>query len=102
MKPGACLVNVARADVVDRAALLDALASGHLGGLGLDPQYDEPARPDEPLVGFDNVVLTPRVAAQPRFNALDDIEDLIAGLARALGPSGRAVPRSPKGPFGAG
>jgi phosphoglycerate dehydrogenase-like enzyme len=84
MKPGACLVNVSRADVVDRAALLDALASGHLGGLGLDPQYAEPAPPDDPLLEFEHVVLTPRVAAQPRFNALDDIDDLITGLARAL------------------
>jgi phosphoglycerate dehydrogenase-like enzyme len=86
-KPGACLVNVSRADVVDRAALVDALASGHLGGLGLDPQYEEPAGPDDPLLGFDNVVLTPRVAAQPRFNALDDIHDLIVGVASALRPA---------------
>jgi phosphoglycerate dehydrogenase-like enzyme len=94
MKPGACLVNVSRADVVDRAALLDALTSGHLGGLGLDPQYDEPAQPDDPLLGFDNVVLTPRLAAQPRFNALDDIHELIVGLGQALATRGRAVERS--------
>jgi hypothetical protein len=36
------------------------------------------------LLSYENVVLTPRVAAQPRFNALDDIHDLVVGLAAAL------------------
>ena len=84
MKPGACLVNVSRAEVVDREALLAALATGHLGGFGLDPQYEEPGRPDDPLLRFDNVVLTPHTAAQPRFNALKDIAEMIVGLAHAL------------------
>lgn len=84
MKPGACLVNVSRANVVDRPALLDALQSGHLGGLGLDVLYEEPGTSDDPLLGFPNVILTPRLAAQPRFNALDDIHDLIAGLSTSL------------------
>ena len=84
MKRGACLINVSRADVVDRDALIAALATGHLGGFALDPLYEEPGRPDDELLGFDNVILTPHIAAQPRFNALDDIEELIVGLARTL------------------
>jgi hypothetical protein len=35
---------------------------------------------------FDNVVISPHIAAQPRFNALNDLSDLVAGLARALAP----------------
>jgi phosphoglycerate dehydrogenase-like enzyme len=82
MKPGACIVNVSRPDVIDRAALLEALRSGRLGGFALDPQYEAPGRSDDELLAFDNVILTPHIAAQPRFNALDDIEDLIVGLAK--------------------
>jgi phosphoglycerate dehydrogenase-like enzyme len=84
MKRGACLINVSRAEIVERASLIAALASGHLGGFALDPLYEEPGRPDDPLLNFDNVILTPHIAAQPRFNALEDIEELIVSLARTL------------------
>ena len=61
-----------------------ALKSGHLGGFGLDPLYESPGRDDDELVAFPNVVMTPHIAAQPRFNALDDLEEMITGLARAV------------------
>jgi phosphoglycerate dehydrogenase-like enzyme len=85
MRPGARLVNISRANVVDRHALLDALRSGQLGGFGLDPLYESPGRDDDELLKFPNVIMTPHIAAQPRFNALDDLEEMIAGLARAVG-----------------
>jgi glyoxylate reductase/D-3-phosphoglycerate dehydrogenase len=81
IKPGACLVNIARAELIERGALVEALASGRLGGLGLDPLYETPAREDDPLLAFENVVVTPNTAAQPRFNALEDIEELVVGMA---------------------
>jgi phosphoglycerate dehydrogenase-like enzyme len=84
MKPGARLVNIARADVVDREALIDALASGRLGGFALDPLYEAPGRADDPLLRFDNVIITPHLAAQPRFNALDDMRDLLSQLSKHL------------------
>ena len=84
MKPGARLVNVARAELVERGALLDALRSGHVGGFALDPQYAEPGRSDDELLSFDNVVLTPHIAGSPRFNGLADIEEVITGLAQEL------------------
>jgi phosphoglycerate dehydrogenase-like enzyme len=84
VKPGACIVNVSRAELIDRAALLDALRSGHLGGFALDPLYEEPGRADDELLSFGNVILTPHMAGSPRFNGLRDIEDVIAGLADAL------------------
>ncbi len=82
MKPGACLVNISRADLVDRTALIEALKSGRLGGFALDPLYEAPGRSDDELLGFKNVVLSPHIAAQPRFNALNDISDMLAGLAK--------------------
>ncbi|HXF67310.1 MAG TPA: NAD(P)-dependent oxidoreductase [Burkholderiales bacterium] len=84
MKPSAILVNVSRPELVDRTALLDALAAGRLGGVGLDPHYDAPGRADDPLLGHRNVIVTPHLAAAPRYNALEDIEELLLGLDRAL------------------
>jgi len=84
MKPDACLVNVSRADVVERQALIEALRAGHLGGFALDPLYEEPGRADDELLAFDNVILVPHIAGSPRLNGLRDIEDMVTGLASAL------------------
>jgi phosphoglycerate dehydrogenase-like enzyme len=84
MKKGAVLINTSRSELVDRDALLAALRSGHLGGLGLDTPYEEPARDDEELLEFRNVLVTPHTAAQPRFNALGDFMDLLGGLGKTL------------------
>jgi len=84
IKQGAILVNVSRPQLVDRAALLDALQAGRLGGFGLDPHYDAPGRADDPLLRFRNVIITPHLAAAPRFNSLDDFEELLVGLNHEL------------------
>ena len=84
IKPGAILVNVSRPGLVDREALLDALRAGRLGGFGLDPHYDAPGRADDPLPGFRNVIVTPHLAAAPRYNSLDDFEELLFGIDQAL------------------
>jgi phosphoglycerate dehydrogenase-like enzyme len=86
-KPGAVLINCARAELVDHAALVAALGSGRLGGLALDVGYDEPARPDDPLLkfrGHPGVILMPHTAIAARQNALSDLERLCMNLWRAM------------------
>jgi phosphoglycerate dehydrogenase-like enzyme len=82
MKRGACLINISRAEIVDRAALIEALKSQRLGGFALDPPYEAPGRSDDELLKFDNVVMSPHIAAQPRQNALNDLADMIERLAQ--------------------
>ncbi len=79
MRAGACIVNISNADIVNRAALIEALRGGRLGGFALDPLYEEPGRSDDELLDYENVVLVPHMAGSPRSNALGDFEDLITG-----------------------
>ncbi len=65
MKPEAFLINSARGDVVDEAALVDALRSGEIAGAGLDVYEGEPAVTPE-LSGMENVVLLPHLGSATR------------------------------------
>jgi phosphoglycerate dehydrogenase-like enzyme len=59
---GALVLNPARARVVDEAALLAALRSGHLGGAALDDHYRQPMPPDDPFWDATNTVVTAHIS----------------------------------------
>ncbi len=69
MKRDSFLINVGRATIVDQEALIAALRSGHLGGAALDVVEPEPLPADHPLWAFENVIITPHIAAaSPRIS----------------------------------
>ena len=62
MRPTSVLINTSRGELVDEAALVEALRSGRIGGAGLDVLSKEPPPADHPLLSTPNTVLTPHVA----------------------------------------
>ncbi len=62
MKPTAFVVNTARGNIVDEAALYDALKAETIAGAGIDPFVVEPATPDNPLFELDNILVSPHSA----------------------------------------
>jgi D-3-phosphoglycerate dehydrogenase len=76
MKPGAMLINTARSQILDEAALIKLLKVGHLAGAGIDVFDEEPLSKNHPFLDLDNVVLTPHVAYNTP-EALNEMYDTV-------------------------
>lgn len=85
MKPGAFLVNVARGELVDEAALVDALRSGKVGGFAADVYEGEfDHGPPEALLAFENVILTPHTSGMTEHPPTGPLEVFRENLRRCL------------------
>lgn len=85
MKPTSFLINLARGEVVDEEALMEALENGRIAGAALDALTTEPLPPDHPLWRAKNVIITPHVAGESntyREQVMPIVED---NLRRFLG-----------------
>jgi phosphoglycerate dehydrogenase-like enzyme len=66
MKPDSYIVNIGRGEVIDEAALVEALRGGQIGGAGLDVFEHEPLEASSPLWDLENVIITPHVSGANR------------------------------------
>jgi phosphoglycerate dehydrogenase-like enzyme len=65
---------------------LDALRTGRIGAAAFDVLYAEPTTDDDPLLAFDNVLLTPHLAGGTRVNLLTDVMNLVRSVEEGLFP----------------
>jgi phosphoglycerate dehydrogenase-like enzyme len=78
LRPGALVVNASRGGVIDRDALVAALASDRLGGVALDVHWNEPPDPADPIYADPRVIATPHVAGSTE-EAFSRVADLVVG-----------------------
>jgi D-3-phosphoglycerate dehydrogenase len=84
MKPTAYLVNTARADLVDEAALAGALRAHAIGGAAIDVYEREPLAPDHPYLSLDNITLTSHLAGTSADTMETSVEIGVEELTRFL------------------
>jgi len=80
MKRGVLLVNLARGDLVDPAALVEALEEGKIAGAALDVFSPEPIPPGHPILRLENVILAPHIASAS-VKAVRKLRETAAGIA---------------------
>lgn len=82
MRRGAWFVNVGRGEIVDEAALVEALLDDHLGGVALDVFATEPLPSDSPLWRFPNVIITPHSSGSTDRTSRRSVDLFIDNLRR--------------------
>jgi D-3-phosphoglycerate dehydrogenase len=83
LKSTAIVINTSRGEVLDAHALAEAIRSKKLAGAALDVYHPEPPLPDFPLLGLDNVLLTPHLAART-YTALENMSWVVRDIVEVL------------------
>jgi phosphoglycerate dehydrogenase-like enzyme len=83
MKNDAVLINTSRGEVLDALALAVVMRSGKLTGAALDVYWPEPPKPDFPLLGLSNVLLTPHLAARTN-TAMENMSWVVRDVVEVL------------------
>jgi phosphoglycerate dehydrogenase-like enzyme len=83
MKRDAIVINTSRGEVLDAAALAEALRAGKLAGAAIDVYHPEPPTDALPLLGLDNVILTPHLAART-YTALEAMSWVVLDVVEVL------------------
>jgi D-3-phosphoglycerate dehydrogenase len=83
MKPTAILINTSRGEVLDDAALAAALKGKKIAGAAIDVFDPEPPGADYPLLGLDNVLLTPHMAART-YTAIENMSWVVRDVMEVL------------------
>jgi len=84
MKKGAILLNLSRGGIVDEKAVAGALREGRLGGAGFDAHDPEPISPNSPLIGLENVLLTPHIGGASREAAAKSVKMCFENMDRVI------------------
>lgn len=82
MKPTASIINVARGEVIDQEALVEALRAGTIAGAGLDVFDPEPLPAESPLWDMPNVIVTPHVSGAVEGYGRKAVDLFVANLQR--------------------
>jgi len=81
MKRESFIINLSRGGLIEREALIDALASGRIAGAGLDVYWEEPPDPDDPLFRY-NVLATPHIAGSTDISVRGIVEAVAENIRR--------------------
>lgn len=84
MKKGAILINTSRGALVDQWAVAEAVKSGQLAGYGCDVVEPEPIESTNPLIGLENVVMTPHIGSRTYESVLRQATMAVENLIRVL------------------
>jgi D-3-phosphoglycerate dehydrogenase len=82
MKPSAVLINTSRGGVIDEEALYEALRDNVIAGAGLDTMAVEPVDPSNPLLGLENIVLTPHCGGNTADNDINMVKYCVENILR--------------------
>jgi len=95
MKPSAFLINCSRGGMINVHDLREALLAGAIAGAAIDVYEKEPPRPDYPLFGLDNVVLTPHLSWYSKDAEQTIREKIVQDIDMFLDGAGPRIPINP-------